>query len=200
MQKSSKSASNVKLIAFTAMFAALVTIATAFIKIPTALGYQHPGDSMVYLAACVLPGPYGIIASGIGGALADLLSGYAYWALPTFIIKCLNAVPFVLCRMIIKKRHDVSCNQAASNISKQNDKDNRIINIPTLAMLIPTTAVTVFGYLFANALLYSWPAAVAELVTSWLQPAIGALLFIAIGTALDAAKFKQRILPIVTRK
>lgn len=200
MQKSSKSASNVKLIAFTAMFAALVTVATAFIKIPTALGYQHPGDSMVYLAACILPGPYGIIASGIGGALADLLSGYAYWALPTFIIKCLNAVPFVLCRIIIKKRHESACNQAASYISKQNDKDNRIINISTLAMLIPTTAVTVFGYLFANALLYSWPAAVAELVTWWVQPGIGALLFIAIGTALDAAKFKQRILPTITGK
>lgn len=182
------------------MFAALVTVATAFIKIPTALGYQHPGDSMVYLAACVLPGPYGIIASGIGGALADILSGYAHWAIPTFIIKCLNAVPFVLCRMIIKKRHDVSCNQSASNISKRNDKDNRIINIPTLAMLIPTTAVTVFGYLFANALLYSWPAAAAELVTWWVQPGIGALLFIAIGTALDAAKFKQRILPTITGK
>ncbi len=195
MQKSSKSASNVKLIAFTAMFAALVTVATAFIKIPTALGYQHPGDSMVYLAACVLPGPYGIIASGIGGALADLLSGYAYWALPTFIIKCLNAVPFVLCRMIIKKRRE-----SDFNTHRQYESDSKIINIPTLVMLIPTTAVTVFGYFFANALLYSWSAAVAELVTSWLQPAIGALLFIAIGTALDAAKFKQRILPIVTRK
>lgn len=186
VRKSGKSMLNVRLIAFTAMFAALVTVATAFIKIPTALGYQHPGDSMVYLAACVLPGPYGIIASGIGGALADILSGYANWALPTFIIKCLNAVPFVLCRMIMTARNSSS--------------DNKIINIPNLAMLIPTTAVTVLGYLFANALLYSWPAAVAELVSGWVQPCIGALLFIAIGTALDTARFKQRILPTVTGK
>ncbi|MDD5795325.1 MAG: ECF transporter S component [Oscillospiraceae bacterium] len=173
------SAVSVKKITITAMFAAIVTVATAFIKIPSALGYAHPGDSMVYLAACVLPGPYGIIASSIGGAMADLISGYPQWILPTFIIKGLNAVPFVLCRMILKKRN----------------KDNRIINLPVLLMLIPTTAVTVFGYFIGNWLLYDWAGAVAELATWWLQPGVGAVIFIAVGLGLDALKFKQKILP-----
>ena len=62
---------NVKLIAITAMCAALITVTTAFIKIPSPLGYSHAGDSMIYLAASILPGPFGIIASSIGGALAD---------------------------------------------------------------------------------------------------------------------------------
>ena len=62
---------NVKLITMTAMFAALVTVTTAFIKIPSPLGYSHAGDSMIYLGASVLPGPFGIIAASIGGALAD---------------------------------------------------------------------------------------------------------------------------------
>ena len=39
---------NVKLIAITAMCAALVTVTTAFIKIPSPLGYSHAGDSMIY--------------------------------------------------------------------------------------------------------------------------------------------------------
>lgn len=95
---------NVKLIAITAMCAALVTVTTAFIKIPSPLGYSHAGDSMIYLAASILPGHFGIIASSIGGALADLISGYPHWAIPTAIIKALNAVPFVLCRMAMKKR------------------------------------------------------------------------------------------------
>lgn len=175
---------NVKLLAFTAMFAALVAVATAFIKIPTALGYQHPGDSMVYLAACILPGPYGIIAPAVGGALADIISGYAYWAIPTFIIKGLNAAPFVVCTMILKKY----------------SRDNRIINIPTLAMLIPTTAVTVFGYLIANAIIYDWTAAMAELITWWVQPGVGAIIFVAAGLGLDSIKFKQRICSNITRK
>ena len=72
---------NVKLIAITAMCAALVTVTTAFIKIPSPLGYSHAGDSMIYLAASILPGPFGIIASSIGGALADLISGYPHWAI-----------------------------------------------------------------------------------------------------------------------
>lgn len=93
---------NVKLIAITAMCAALVTVTTAFIKIPSPLGYSHAGDSMIYLAASILPGPFGIIASSIGGALADLISGYPHWAIPTAIIKAVNAVPFVLCRMAMK--------------------------------------------------------------------------------------------------
>ena len=70
---------NVKLIAITAMCAALITVTTAFIKIPSPLGYSHAGDSMIYLAASILPGPFGIIASSIGGALADLISGYPHW-------------------------------------------------------------------------------------------------------------------------
>lgn len=84
------------------MCAALVTVTTAFIKIPSMFGYSHAGDSMIYLAASILPGPYGIIASSIGGALADLISGYPQWAIPTAIIKAFNAVPFVLCRMTMK--------------------------------------------------------------------------------------------------
>ena len=87
---------NVKLIAITAMCAALITVTTAFIKIPSPLGYSHAGDSRIYLAASILPGPFGIIASSIGGALADLISGYPHWAIPTAIIKAINAVPFVL--------------------------------------------------------------------------------------------------------
>ena len=98
-----KSKINVKLITITAMFAALITITTAFIKIPSPLGYSHAGDSVIYLAASILPGPYGIIAASVGGALADIISGYAHWALPTAIIKALKAVPFVICGIILKK-------------------------------------------------------------------------------------------------
>lgn len=180
---STRNQSKVKIITVTAMFAALVTVATAFIKIPSALGYQHPGDSMVYLAACVLPGPYGIIASSIGGGLADLISGYPQWILPTIIIKGLNAVPFVLCKYIMKRM----------------GKEDKILNLPTLLMLIPTTAITVFGYFVGNWMLYDWGGAVAELVTWWVQPTIGAIVFVALGAGLDAVRFKQKILPNLMR-
>ena len=175
--------SNVKTITLTAMFAALVTVATAFIKVPTALGYCHAGDSMVYLAACILPGPYGIIASAIGGGLADLISGYPQWILPTFFIKAFNAVPFVILRYFLKK----------------NDKDSRIINPGSIAMIFPTTFVTVFGYFIGNWLLYDLGGAVSELATWYIQPSAGAAIFIAVGLGLDAIKFKSNIFPRLMR-
>lgn len=173
-----KSKIDAKVIALTAMFAALVTVVTAFIKIPTALGYCHAGDSMIYLAASILPGPYGIIAASIGGFFADLLAGYANWALPTAIIKAFNALPFFICRYYLKKHN----------------KDNKIINLPNLLMLIPTTIVTVGGYFIANGLMYDFTAAIAELATWYLQPGVGAIIYIALGLGLDSIKFKERTL------
>ena len=164
---------NVKLIAITAMCAALITVTTAFIKIPSPLGYSHAGDSMIYL----LPGPFGIIASSIGGALADLISGYPHWAIPTAIIKAVNAVPFVLCRMAMKKR----------------GKDEKIISPSSLLMLIPTTIVTIGGYFIANGLMYDFGAAIAELPTCWLQPGVGALIYIVVGIGLDKINFKKKL-------
>ena len=38
-----------------------------------------------------------------------------------------------------------------------------------------------------------------ELATWWLQPGVGALIFIALGAGLDAIKFKQKMLPRVLR-
>ena len=43
-----------------AVFAALIAVMTAYIKFNTGIndGYLHFGDSMIYLAACILPLPY----------------------------------------------------------------------------------------------------------------------------------------------
>ena len=82
----------IKYAAITAMFAALITVTTAYVKIPAPLGYAHAGDSMIYLSASVLPGPLGFAAASIGGGLADLLAGYPQWAIPTAIIQFSHSV------------------------------------------------------------------------------------------------------------
>lgn len=171
------SKSNVKSFAMTAMFAALITVTTMFIKIPTPFGYAHAGDSMVYLGATILPGPFGIIAASLGGALADLLSGYAHWAIPTAIIKALNAVPFVMCSIALKKH----------------SKDNKIINIPNLAMLIPAAIVTIGGYFVANFIIYGLGAAIGETPSQCLQAVTASIIYVSLGAGLDTIKFKQKI-------
>jgi uncharacterized membrane protein len=74
------------------------------------------------------------------------------------------------------------------------NKDNKIINISTLLMLIPTTAITVFGYFFANILLIGWEYAVTGLLTWYIQPGVGAILFVALGITLDTIGFKQKVI------
>ncbi|WP_159442017.1 ECF transporter S component [Clostridium sp. Marseille-P2415] len=79
-------------ILFGALMTALTAAATMLIHIPSAFnGYIHLGDGMVLLSG-ILQGPlYGAAAGGLGSMLADLLSGYAFYAPATFIIKALAA-------------------------------------------------------------------------------------------------------------
>ena len=77
---------------YTALFTALTTVATLVIQVPSPMsGYVNLGDAMVLLSAWILGPVYGTAAAGIGSMLADLLSGYAYYAPGTLVIKCLMA-------------------------------------------------------------------------------------------------------------
>ena len=86
--------SKLKKIVLTALFAALSCVATMSIKLPTpgTGGYIHPGDAMVILSGVVLGPWWGLLAGGIGSAMADLLGGYFVYVPITFAIKGLVAV------------------------------------------------------------------------------------------------------------
>ena len=72
-ERTNKSA-NVKLITLTAIFAAMTYVLTAFLHIPTAKGYIHIGDAVIFIAACILPKPYAAASAAIGASLSDALS------------------------------------------------------------------------------------------------------------------------------
>lgn len=75
------------------IFAALIYIATTLLRLPVPItqGYIHLGDALILLCVSLL-GWMGIPAAAIGSMLADLLSGYTMYCLPTFIIKGLMAL------------------------------------------------------------------------------------------------------------
>ncbi len=76
-----------------ALLAALVCVATMIIKVPSPLkGYLNLGDGFVLLCGWALSPAFGFAAAGIGSALADVFSGYAVYAAPTFVIKGLMAL------------------------------------------------------------------------------------------------------------
>ena len=76
-----------------ALLAALTTVATMIIRIPTpTLGYIHLGDGLVLLCGILLGPGLGAVAAGIGSMLADLFGGYMAWVPGTFAIKALTAL------------------------------------------------------------------------------------------------------------
>ena len=89
--------SKIRKLVLAALMAALCTIMTMVIQVPSPMqGYVNLGDCAVLMSAWVLGPLYGGAAAGIGSALADLLSGYAHYVPGTFAIKLVMAVAAAL--------------------------------------------------------------------------------------------------------
>ena len=161
--------SSVKNLTLSAFFAALIFIITAYLHVPSVMGYTHVGDAFIYLASSLLPTQYAVAASAIGAALADGLSGYSMWIIPTLIIKSLTAVWFT--------------NKAGKILCKRN-----------FLALIPAFILCVGGYYFAAAVLTgSYLAATEQIPGFVIQVMLSSILYMALGMALDKANFKQRM-------
>lgn len=93
---------NLRGIILTGLVAALVFVATRSIQIPApgTFGYIHAGDSVIFLAPIILGWKRGAVAASIGAGLADLLSPYAVYTVPTLIIK---AIMVFIIGVIIEK-------------------------------------------------------------------------------------------------
>ena len=165
-----KSDIKLRYITLTGLFAALITLFTAYIlHIPAGPnGYIHLGDALIYLAAALLPAPYAMAAGAIGGGLADLLTA-PMWAPATVIIKILIVIPFT-------SKHN-------KLLAKRN------LLAPVIAMLI-----TITGYYFAELILYGKETAFLISVTSNSVQGLGsAVVFYILGAALDKANVKALI-------
>ncbi|MEG0614945.1 MAG: TIGR04002 family protein [Oscillospiraceae bacterium] len=160
-----------KTLVFTALFAAMICVMT-MVHIPSGNGYVHAGDGIIYIAACILPFPFGIFAGGIGGAMSDLFSGYAIYIIPTLIVKSLNAGCFYL----LKSGEKLFC--------------KRNILISGISGL-----VTVVGYYIVAVILYGGAVAqLSGLPANFLQAFASTILFCGIALALDKAKIQQNVL------
>ena len=79
-------------LALTAGLAATTTVATMLVQIPIppTRGYLNFGDIMVFTSALLFGRFVGGLAGGIGSAMADIITGYGYFAPYTLIIKGLE--------------------------------------------------------------------------------------------------------------
>ena len=166
-----QSGTTVRRLTVTAVFAALITLMTAYIcHIPVGAngGYVHLGDSIIYLAAALLSLPYACAAGAIGGGLADLLTA-PVWAPATIIIKMLICLPF--------------SNKGNKFVTKRN-----VISL-FLAFIISGT-----GYYIAEGIMFGFNVAFfTSLSGSLVQSGGSAIVFVIIGMALDRIGFKSNI-------
>nr|WP_297706441.1 TIGR04002 family protein [uncultured Butyrivibrio sp.] len=155
----------------TGVFAALITIFTAYIgHIPVGAngGYVHFGDTLIYLAATILPMPYAMAAGAIGGGIADLLTAPA-WTLATIIIKALLVIPFT--------------NKGSTILNKRN------YIAPVIAYLISHT-----GYFIAEAVMFGFEAALLSGLTGGLVQSGGSMIFfLLLGQTLDKINIKSKV-------
>lgn len=138
-------------LAASGLLAALILLLTFAVRIPIPAtgGYVHPGDGAVLYAGMLL-GPYGFAAAGIGSALADLLGGYAIFALPTLVIKGgMGLLSGLLARPGAYARNALAFALAALWMAA--------------------------GYFAVEWILFGFPAALVELLPNLLQGAAGVL-------------------------
>lgn len=154
----------------TGIMAALITIMTAYIcHIPVGVngGYIHFGDSLIYLAAALLPAPYALAAAAIGGGLADLLTA-PMWTVATIVIKMLITLPFT-------------------------DKSARIVTPRNILASVIAYFISGIGYFAAEYLLFgSWSVFLVFMSQILVQSLGSAVFFVVFGLALDKAQIKNR--------
>jgi uncharacterized repeat protein (TIGR04002 family) len=157
--------------ALAGLFTALIFVSTAYLpRIPIGSGgYIHVGDTIVYLAASFLPGRLAAAAGGLGGALADILSGFALWAPFTVFIKMGLALLFT--------------NRSEKLLCKRN-----------IAALFAAFPVTAGGYYVAEWILTgSASVPLLSLPYNLFQAAGSAILYFCIAAQMDRARLKSRL-------
>jgi uncharacterized membrane protein len=149
--------------AMAAFMAALVCVTTMLIQvpIPATEGVFNIGDAMIMVAALTGGPIVGAFAGGIGSALADLLSGWYVWVIPTLLIK--GTEGFLAGWMLRRGQ------QNAQHI--------------VLAWIVGGLAM-VFGYFLVQVYLYGLSAALVELPFNFVQMAVGGIIGIPISQAL----------------
>ena len=158
----------IKLITITGIFTALVYVTTAYLQIPSHMGYIHIGDGVIYIAACLLPFPYAAFVGGMGALLADCFSGYAIWAPASLVIKVMSVIFFT--------------------------NKKKLITAKNLLALVPASLLCVGGYYVYDALILSnFVSALSGIIGSVAQSVLSSIFFIISGIAIDKTGLKNQI-------
>jgi uncharacterized membrane protein len=152
--------SRARFIATGALGAALVAVATAFLKIPipTGYGYIHLGDGLIYGIAVSLGPGLAAVSGGLGSGVADLLAGYPVWAPWSVAIKGLTGYLVGILR--VKRRFRRGAAMAAGAL------------------------LTIAGYSLGAYLIYGAAAVPAEFLFDLIQTGSGIIIGLGVARLL----------------
>lgn len=156
---------------------ALVTVSTMVFQVPVSAtqGYIHLGDSMILLISIFFGWRYGMVAGGVGSALADLLSGYAHWVPFTLIIKGLMG-------LIIGKVADYA------------GKEGSFFRLRNLLGSVLGLVWMIVGYFLGGAVLKSsFLVAATSIPENAVQAGAGLVIFLVVGYAFSKAHITKYI-------
>lgn len=146
---------NAKTLAYGGLLAALSLLLTMYVHVPMpmmAQGYVHLGDAAVMLSGLIM-GPWGAIPAALGSALADLMSGFGLYAIPTAIIKGVMALA---AGAFLREEHGFSLKCAL--------------------VLILCELWMVLGYFVFEGFVYGWATGVTDLLGNAVQGGAGVVL------------------------
>lgn len=160
--------------AFTALFTALVTIATMAFKVPVPAtqGFINLGDTFIFAAALLWGGKSAFLAGSLGSSLADILSGYPHWAPFTFFIKGLEGY-------------------MAGYIGHRPFSTAGRLGPAVLGLLLGGLLMA-GGYFVAEVLLYGLPAALVELPGNAFQAGGSLMIALPLSVALRRVGLDRR--------
>lgn len=162
-----------KMTIISALFAALICVATMVVKIPTPLnGYINLGDCVILVASFTLPCGYGFLAAGVGSALADILSGYTAYAPATFVIKGLMVLVVALVLKLSK---------------------NKKPDLTKLLSGVLAETTMVLGYYIFEGFMYGFSASLVNIPMNAVQGVAGLVLAVVLMKVFEKQKILSKL-------
>lgn len=161
-----KNGEKILVIVYTGLAIAMVTLATAIIKIPApANGYVNFGDIFIFVTAAIIGKRTALIAGGVGSAISDILSPYAVYAPGTLVIKGIEGL---ICALIFRR-----------------NKNGKIKVITLIIGAFTGAAWMVLGYFLYDYFMFGYATAAADILSNIIQGTVSAAAVVPIVMALS---------------
>jgi len=154
-------------ISLVAVLTAVVVLFTLIVRIPTSRGYLNLCDVAIFFTAFIFSPGISFIVAGLGTALADIISGYAQWALISFLVHGFEG--FMVAFIVLKSK--------------------KITNKIIVGVFAGIAGIIIVsgGYFLGGGVLVNFQVALVEVPMNIIQSAVGAIFGFIVSQAVRKA-------------